>query len=540
MSIDHRIQDQLKRGYLDSRVIGKMFFPERFTRPFDPIHEDMFGAVDNVEDLARIQNSDPQLLAVAAPRGIGKTSLSQLLLPTRDILFQEARYIVPISLSSDHVIRQSENLKENLITSKLIRALYGDIKTNDWSKTEWTVDILGHKVHIFPRGAGGTSMKPQQIRGLLWGNWRPDRVLVDDLEDPINTDSEEQRAKKKRWFYADVMNCIDRASKDWRIIVVGTILHEDSLLQNLMDNPDWTSISLEICDDNFVSNAPCFMNDDACRRLYRKFKNADQLDSWFREYRNIAVPTGPDAAFQRSYFKPYNVNEVDFNNPSFVSMVFCDIARTANPKSAESAVVGVSVNSYTGSIYVRDIRHGRWFPDELYNQMFDVANVIKARYLGVEVTGLDDFIRWPIKNEITKRGLWGLEFVDLHARGGAIKVNATGRGANERGKIGRIRSLIPLYRQGYIFHNSSVCDALEQQLLSFPRSKYWDIMDAFGYLPEMMEKLNEFMLPDLTNSTTGKMKNLDTSEDVYVRLEGMGVNMEVMEWIKFQQHPELY
>ena len=30
--------------------------------------------------------------------------------------------------------------------------------------------------------------------------------------------------------------------------------------------------------------------------------------------------------------------------------------------------------------------------------------------------------------------------------------------------------------------------ALEQQLLSFPRSKYWDIMDGFAYITYIMDK----------------------------------------------------
>src|SRR5690606_28977398 len=98
------------------------------------------------------------------------------------------------------------------------------VSTKAFSKEQWVVNIAGKEICIMPRGAG------QQIRGLLFKNHRPDRILVDDLEDPEKVDSAEGRAKTKEWFFADLMNCVDRGSKNWRIYVVGTILHEQSLL----------------------------------------------------------------------------------------------------------------------------------------------------------------------------------------------------------------------------------------------------------------------------------------------------------------------
>jgi len=62
------------------------------------------------------------------------------------------------------------------------------------------------------------------------------------------------------------------------------------------------------------------------------------------------------------------------------------------------------------------------------------------------------------------------------------------KGIGESGKIARIRTLAPNYRMGYMYHNKANCGNLEGQLLSFPKSKLWDIMDGAAYITFLMDK----------------------------------------------------
>jgi hypothetical protein len=80
-----------------------------------------------------------------------------------------------------------------------------------------------------------------------------------------------------------------------------------------------------------------------------------------------------------------------------------------------------------------------------------------------------------------QRGL-NFELIELKARAGTGEYAGKGKG-----KSGRIAALAPFYRKGQIKHNRRVCGVLETQLLSFPRSKRWDVMDAAAYVVEMME-----------------------------------------------------
>jgi len=162
-----------------------------------------------------------------------------------------------------------------------------------------------------------------------------------------------------------------------------------------------------------------------------------------------------------------------------VNLVIVDPAKTVKLHSADSAIVGVGVDREDNRIFVRDIVAGRMYPDDIYNEMFAMTARLKAHVLAVEVTSLNEFISQPIKNEIRKRGLF-LRYVELSARAK---------------KQDRIAQLAAYYRQGYIYHNRNVCTKLETQLLSFPRSKLWDVMDALAYVIELMDLEGEMFYP---------------------------------------------
>jgi len=123
------------------------------------------------------------------------------------------------------------------------------------------------------------------------------------------------------------------------------------------------------------------------------------------------------------------------------------------------------------------------YPDEIYDALFGMAIMLGAKVIGIEETSLNEFIRQPIKNEMFKRGTF-FELVWLKARGGMKKEQ-------------RIKELVPYYRGGYIYHNASCANTkkLEQQLLMFPRSALWDLMDAEAYIIEMLELGERYFSP---------------------------------------------
>jgi hypothetical protein len=436
------------------KAVAQVLFPERFTTNFSILHDQIFDALDK---------TDAQKIVIAAPRGFGKTSLMNLALPAKSLLFREKQFIVPVSASSTNAVMQSENLKKELQTNIMIKKLFGDIRPTS-RETNFSHDMweVPWGAMVMPRGRG------QQIRGLLHGNNRPDLIVVDDLEDTEEVRSEEQRAKVKEWFFSDLCNAINVRSDSWRIVVIGTILSETCLLQELLDSEEWLSIKLELCDDNYISNWPEMISDAKVKQLAESLREMGLLDVFFREYRNLAI-AGEDACFQQAMFKYYE--ESDLKGQWLENIVVVDPAKTVKVHSAESAIVGVGINSSNHTLYVRDIVHKKLHPEEIYEETFAMCDRLGANVFGIEVTSLNEFITYPARDAMARRGKF-YEMIELKARGQ---------------KADRIAALIPFYRRGLVYHNKAICGALEAQLLSYPVSKLWDVMDAFAYVVEMME-----------------------------------------------------
>ena len=452
------VEEVMAQCFASTKIAAKTLFPDRVSRPFTSIHDVLFDLMD-----------DPtkQKVCIAAPRGFGKTTLNTIIHPAKKILFQEKHFIMPVSATASSAVAQGENLKRELLSNTDIGRFFGPMKSDVFSKEQW---VTANDIMVMPRGAG------QQVRGQLYKNYRPDLIIIDDLETTEGTASEDQRKKLKEWFYSDLCNCVDRSRNDWKIIMIGTVLHEDALLVELLDDPEWHSVRLEICDDDFNSHWPDFMSSEACKTLYNEYKAKGQADVFFREYRNLPIST-EDATFKTDYFQDYA--EEGLKGKFLKYVVIVDPAKTVQMHSADSAIVCWAVDQDGRKLYFVDCVSGKFRPDELYNEMFDMVERWKATILAVEVTSLNEFITQPIKNEMRVRGVFP-RFVELNARGK---------------KEDRIAALAPFYRLGYVYHNPRVASKLESQLMGFPRSKLWDVMDAAAYIVELMELEGDYFHP---------------------------------------------
>ena len=483
----------------NTRVLAKTFYPERFKLPFaENVHGKIFNLIDGPD----------QKVAIGAPRGWGKTSIVALALISRWILFHLTGFVCYINKSHDAASLQTENLRRELVTNKIIRTFFGHYKVEDvntadfeevFSKKAW----VAYNTLVWPRGAG------QQVRGVLFKNDRPGLIVIDDIEEPKHIESKDYRDKLFEWLYADVIKALPRIgveAKNCKVVYIDTLKHEDAVLQRLFNSEEWKSVRLEACDDNFKSTAPNFISDEEIAKEWKAHQESNQTDVFFRELRNLPIST-KDASFRSEYFRYYNLpptkgfkeNDIKLNesdiqsNRNIETVVILDPAKTVKIHSAESAIIGIGIDLTSARLYIRDIVAEKMYPEQIYEELFGMATRLGAKVIGVEETSLNEFIKQPIKNIMMKRGKF-FELVWLKARGGSP---ITHGGKNEKGKVMRIRELVPYYRGGFIYHNASCANTklLEQQLLMFPRSALWDIMDAEAYIIEMLELGERYFSP---------------------------------------------
>lgn len=486
------LQDLLAHCVVDIKFACKLLFPDIFYAPFSTLHQQVFDLI----------NAGHTKIAIAAPRGIGKTSVARTV-AMRSILFRLQKFIVYISNSATSAEMQTENIKRDLISNSQIRKLFGNIKDaidkdagidESFSKASWTA--FGD-TFILPRGSG------QQVRGLNWANHRPELVIIDDLENKDEIRSEENRKKLKDWFWSDLMKTEDRYSKGCIFIYIDTIKHEDSLLVDLIESPEWASIQLSICDDNYKSYDPNYMTDDEILAEVAEHRRLGTLDAFYMERMNVPI-SKEDAVFKQEYFKYFEdqgdhilVDGERVSTRNLLHVTITDPARTVKLQSADSAVLTVAVDRTSKRIFIRDIVAEKFYPDQLYAEMFRQVQLYSSFILGYEVTGLSQFIIQPVENECRVRGIHPL----------IMELPPKGR------KEDRVASLAPSYRLGYMYHNPNNCGKLEGQLLGFPRSKLWDVMDALSYITYIMDKHAVYFDP-----SDGESVNA-TSEDEYDELD---------------------
>jgi hypothetical protein len=462
-------------------------FEEHITRPFCPLHTTILDLLDD---------DSKRLVAIAAPRGFGKTTLIGLCFTARKALFRHAPYIVYISATAAEAAQKVKTLARELVENPLIKEIFGNLQGVKWAEEKGEIELVDENGKPFcfiqAKGAGN------QIRGLKWGQHRPSLFLVDDLESKDDAQSEEQRKKLKKWFFGDLMGALDNSdSSTSRIVLIGTVVHQDSLLSNLIDEKTdidfvdadqeemanlvmgrekFHAVRLEACDDNYESIWPEFISTASIRARAEAYRQRGLLDIFFMEFRNMVI-AGEEATFQQSMFHYYGEHSSEFKAEleakQIDTIIIVDPAKTANTASDFTAIIAVGFNAIKNKIYFRDCINKRLTPDEIFKQAVEMAVRFKTAVIGIEVTGLNNFVTFPFQQYIATQ----MHYVNL------VEVKAI------KAKNLRVAALAPLYRMGSIFHNEElhVRGSLEAQLLSFPYSKYWDVMDCFANCIDMFD-----------------------------------------------------
>lgn len=174
-------------------------------------------------------------IAEAAPRGHAKSTITDVVYLAWVMLYCVKHFTILLSDTYDQSTTLLEGLKTELESNDVLLWMFGDVRTRQWSSESLVINGYpeeGGRLEgkVLGKGAGN------KIRGLKFKSYRPDLVLIDDLENDEAVESADRRAKLKRWLLKSVMPALDPVTG--QIIMVGTLLHRDSLLSNIIDGKD--------------------------------------------------------------------------------------------------------------------------------------------------------------------------------------------------------------------------------------------------------------------------------------------------------------
>lgn len=177
------------------------------------------------ELFALTENPSSKMLVVEAFRGSGKSTIMTLSLPLWAILGKrQEKFVVILAKTQQQARQYLANIKKEIESNAMLRADLGPFEEqeDEWRTSSIVIPKYGARITV--------ASVDSSLRGMRHKEHRPGLVIADDLEDLESVRQQEQRDKLWAWYTGDVMPMGTDATQ---FIVIGTKLHEDSLLVRL-------------------------------------------------------------------------------------------------------------------------------------------------------------------------------------------------------------------------------------------------------------------------------------------------------------------
>ncbi len=480
-------------GFIDLEYFGKAYYPDYFSSESPPFHRDldMLWADSVLRDIKNDRTREGQFRVVTAPRAHAKSTNLTMKDTSHAVLYSYKHYIIILSDSSDQAETFLVDLRDNLESNPHILEDFGELKGDK----VWKNSVLLTKTNIKIEAIGSG----KKIRGRRHKSWRPDLIVLDDVENDENVRTSEQRDKLNNWFTKAVMKAGDSYTD---VIYIGTMIHHESLLAKVMANARFKSVMYKAV-ISFADNAELW---DAWLEIYNDLNNdsrAEDAEKFFEKnkvamlegtevlwpekwsYYKLMVekvtigssafnselqnePLDPSKVlFNEEDFEFYNPADIDFREKRFRFYGFVDPSLGKSRKSDYSAIITIAKDSMTGFMYVVDADIKRRKPSIIIRDVLGKADWLKKEYgkrykrFGCETNQFQEFFKEKLAEASAASGIY------LAVRG----VNQSGN------KALRIEKLEPDIQNKYIRFNPKHKLLLEQ-LKSFGQSAHDDGPDA--------------------------------------------------------------
>lgn len=405
-----------------------------------------------------IISSGARRIAFVAPRAHAKSTAITHTITLFMFLFRLRRYGFIVSDTEAQASQFLGDIKTELMENVELKETFGIKRIVKDAITDIIVECDdGYQFRIQALGA------EQKVRGRKWNNYRPDFIVCDDLENDEMVESELRREKFRNWFFKALVPAL---SKSGSIIVVGTILHMDSVLMRLLKNKTWTSrlYKAHTSFDDFSNILwPQQWSEEELRNKRQEFMDDNYAEGYAQEYLND--PTAhSEAYFQKEDFVPMEPNHFHRRKVYYGGI---DFAISDADKSAFTAFVIGGVDE-TGMLDIEHVVRMRGDGDQIIETMFELQ-----RQFNVEMWFPEKGQIWlAIESEIYKR--MGLKNTYLNLNPKTPTKDKRGRA---RGIQARMRAAGVRFNKDALWY-----PAFEQELLQFPKGQYKDQVDALAWL----------------------------------------------------------
>jgi len=196
-----------------------LYFPHYVKYEIAEFQKDIFRIT---EDLSN------KLACIVAFRGSGKSTIVTFSYSLWAILgIQSKKFVLIVCRTQAQARQQMTNIKSELENNKYLRSDLGPFQEEaggEWASSSIVFKNTGARIMV--------ASLEQSIRGIRHHEYRPDLIILDDVEDVNSTKTYESRQKTFEWYTREIVPLGDMET---RILIVANLLHDDSLVMRLRD-----------------------------------------------------------------------------------------------------------------------------------------------------------------------------------------------------------------------------------------------------------------------------------------------------------------
>jgi Terminase RNaseH-like domain len=445
------------------------FFSQYIEYSFAPYHMDFF------HDCERLANGEETRRIWTTHRDSAKSSIAKIFVIWL-IVYKKRHNIVLLSYQKDNSSNMALDIAKQLSENKKLISCFGNLYSKDRKKAKITKQTAGDFEALNGVWVKAGTISVDITRGLLKGESRPDFFLLDDIEttDTLSLLAIEKTKRNITAMFGSMSNKKKKAS----MLVLGNYLTPYGVIAWLEDKYKNFVRRIPLAIDGKVLWSSKFgetLDSDII-----KAKRNDMGDLGFQCEMMLVPMTEADRKFKEEYFKHITFEEV--------MRLRTDCYITIDP-----AISKTKYSDYTGICINFVDSQGYWYIKAYQTkldgkELFEEILQLKQNYNPTRILmedfaytrGLDAYF----ESEQRRRNIYlGIESTSTHALNAKID-------NNESSKESRIlASLLNRYQCGTIVHIKGECDALEQQLRSFPFSPHDDVLDALAYQSAVAQQL---------------------------------------------------
>ncbi len=423
-------------------------------------HYVTFSTADFQRDMfALTEDVDNYITVIVAFRGSGKSTVCTLSYPLWAILgSQQKKFIVILSQTQQQARQHLKNIKKELEQNKLLRNDLGPFKeeTDEWGGLSLAIPRYNARIMA--------ASSEQSIRGSRYLQYRPDVIIADDVEDLQSVRTQEARNKTYDWLKGDVL---PSGAPDTKVIVVGNLLHEDSLLRRLRDEIYNNTLQGAYREYPIVGKDETLLwpgKFPAAETVEIERKKLANDIAWQREFLLQIVPP-EDQVVQRQWIKYYD------QLPDNCNIIWLKIAvDLAISQKASADYTAMAAGSFYYGASNNPILYIHPFP---INERLDFPTALE------KIKQLADDLGGKSRVEILVEEVAYQQAFTQQLKRDWYKATGVKVSTDKRSRLALVSHLI---KNGNILFPKVGAELLISQITGFGIEKHDDLMDAFVML----------------------------------------------------------